>query len=135
MSLSIRGLILVVLGIFIVLTPWYIFPVCEMFGIYAKTATGKLLVMPCGYTARAELGVGSMLALCGVVLFVAKSPETRRAIGGISTALGSLVILFPTVIIGMCSNPDHPCVTGTLPALVLLGVLTIALSLYTLLRR
>ncbi len=135
MKLSLGGTILVALGALIVLTPWYIFPVCEVFGDYAQTATGKLLVMPCGYTARAELGVGSLLALSGAVLMFVKTTETRRALGGVSTALGALAIAFPTAIIGMCANPTHPCVTGTEPALILLGALTILVSLIVILRR
>ncbi len=130
MKLSFTGSSLIVLGVLIVLTPWYIFPVCEMFGMYAKTTTGTLLVMPCGYTARAELGVGSLLALSGIILLIAKTPQARRAVGVISTALGTFAILFPTVIIGMCANPTHPCREGTEPTLILLGAVTILVSLY-----
>ncbi len=82
MKLSFAGILVLAIGVLIVITPWYIFPVCEVFGIYAKTATGTNLLMPCGYTARAELGVGTVLALCGSVLLVSRTPQTRKAIGG-----------------------------------------------------
>ena len=130
MKLSVSGLLLIVLGVVIVLTPWYIFPVCEVYGLYAKSASGANMIMPCGYTARAELGLGTVVALAGTVLLVAKSPETKRALGLLSAALGAFVVLFPTVIIGMCANMTHPCEEGTKPALILLGAVTILVSLY-----
>ena len=131
---SLSGVLLLGLGVLLVLTPWFIFPVCEVFGNYAQTSTGKLLIMPCGYTARAEIGVGSMTALVGAIAFAYSAIDVRRALGVIGAALGGFAILFPTVITKMCSNPSHPCVTGTLPALVLLGGGTILVSAYLFLK-
>ena len=50
----------------IALTGWYIFPVCEMEGKFVETKAGKLLPMPCGYTARAETGLGALVGLVGL---------------------------------------------------------------------
>lgn len=108
--------------------PWTFAPVCEVHGSFVQTVTGKQLPMPCGYTARAEIGVGAlMLVAAGMVAF-ARSPEAKRMIGAFGVALGALVMLFPTSIIGMCALADHTCRTMTQPTLLILGLGTIAVS-------
>ena len=67
------------------------------------------LPMPCGWTARAEVGIGAITILAGVLLAVSKSNETKRMIGIIGIALGILTILFPLYITKMCALADHPC--------------------------
>jgi hypothetical protein len=134
--LLILGLALVTLGILVAVTPWYIFPVCEMYGKYATTSAGTEMLMPCGYTARAETWVAApMLILAGAILPLSKTKESRRATGTFSVGLGALVLLLPTYITGMCANPEHPCRVGTLPALVLLGSAAIAVSVVVLAKR
>jgi Domain of unknown function (DUF4418) len=134
--LLILGVAFVTLGILVAVTPWYIFPVCEMYGMYATTSAGKEMLMPCGYTARAETWMAApMLILAGAILPLSKTKESRRAISIFSVWLGALVLLLPIYIIGICANPEHPCMVGTLPALVLLGSATIAVSLITITKR
>jgi drug/metabolite transporter (DMT)-like permease len=116
------GAFLVLLGILIALTSWFIFPVCEMHGLYVETKTGTKLPMPCGYTARAETGMGALIIVAGALLIVRGSRETRQSVGVFSIATGALVILFPTFLIGMCKLADHPCRQLTLPVLEILGV-------------
>jgi len=36
------GALLVLLGIVVILTPWIIFPVCEMQGLFPKTSPGRI---------------------------------------------------------------------------------------------
>lgn len=131
--------IIVLLGIVIAITPWYIFPVCEAKGMTshsmspvsekignsqaASMASGML--MKCGYTARAEAAVGIIVILAGLVLFAQKADKYRKVIGGAIAGFGILTILIPTILIGVCNAPDAPCRIGTLPALILLGALTI----------
>ena len=130
------GIIIIVLGVLVAVTPWYIFPVCEEGGLYAKTVSGNQLVMPCGYTARAETGVAApLMVIAGVTFPFSKTKETRIALSLFSVGLGALVLLLPTYIIGMCANPGHPCRFGTLPALVLLGAATITVSVTALVKR
>lgn len=122
------GALLILLGIVIALTGWIIFPVCEVHGLYVETKAGMKLPMPCGYTARAETGIGALIVVTGSLLIFRNSRETRQAVGVFSIALGVLVILFPTLLIGMCRLADHPCRVLTLPALEILGVVVIIIG-------
>ncbi len=124
-NVNLYGVLLVVLGILIILVPWIIFPVCEMEGSYVVTAAGAKLPMTCGWAARAESGVGALIVVAGCLLIARSSTETRQAIGIISIAMGALVVLFPTVLVGMCKVATHPCRMTTLPALEVLGIIII----------
>jgi hypothetical protein len=124
------GALLVLLGIIIILIPWIIFPVCEMEGSYVVTAAGAKLPMTCGWTARAETGIGALIVIAGGLLIARSTRETRQAVGIFTIAMGALVILFPTVLIGMCKVATHPCRMTTLPALEFLGVIVIIVGGY-----
>ena len=128
MKISIPAIILIVLGILLVVSPWTIAPVCEVEGMFAKLANGKTLPMPCGWTARAEIGTGALTILAGLLLMFSQSAETKRMIGLFGVALGVLSILFPLYITKMCALADHPCNLLTKPVLVILGIATIAVS-------
>jgi hypothetical protein len=129
------GALLVILGIIIILVPWIIFPVCEMGGLYVQTVSGMQFPMPCGWSARADSGIGVLIVIAGSLLIVRNTPETRQAVGVFSIASGALVILFPTVLIGMCKIASHPCRTMTLPVLELLGVFVIIIGGYLIWKR
>jgi drug/metabolite transporter (DMT)-like permease len=129
------GALLIILGILVVLTPWILFPVCEVEGMYLKTASGMQQPMKCGWTARAETGMGALIILAGGLLIARGTPETRQAVGVFSIAFGVLVVLFPTVLIGMCALADHPCRQLTLPALEVLGVIVIIIGAFLLWKR
>jgi hypothetical protein len=129
------GALLVLLGIIVILVPWIIFPVCEMEGLYVQTTSGMQFPMACGWTARADSGIGALIVIAGGLLIARNTPETRQAVGVFSIALGALVILFPTVLIGMCKVATHPCRTMTLPVLELLGVFVIIIGGYLIWKR
>jgi hypothetical protein len=122
---------MLVLGLLIALTGWYIFPVCEMEGKFVETKAGKLLPMPCGYTARAETGLGALVGLVGLGMIALPSYGSRRAFGVMAVGLGAVVMLVPTMLIGMCAAPDHICRVATQPALLLLGGITVIGGLYS----
>jgi drug/metabolite transporter (DMT)-like permease len=129
------GAFLILLGILVMLTPWIIFPVCEVEGMYLKTVSGVQMPMKCGWTARAETGMGALIIVGGGLLIARGTPETRQAVGVFSIATGILVILFPTVLIGMCALADHPCRQLTLPALEILGIIVIVAGGYLIWKR
>ena len=128
MKLSIPAIILIILGFLLIVGPWTFAPVCEVGGMYVKTASGMNLPMPCGWTARAEIGVGALTFLAGALLMFSQSSETKRMIGIFGIALGVLTILFPLYITKMCALADHPCNLVTKPVLVIIGVVVIAVS-------
>lgn len=129
------GALLALLGILIILVPWVILPVCEMSGMYAMLQSGGKLPMPCGWTARAESGVGALIMIAGGLLIARNTPETRQAVGIFSIALGALVVLIPTVLIGMCRLAEHPCRVLTLPGLEILGIIVILVGGYLVMKR
>ncbi|MFA5236719.1 MAG: DUF4418 family protein, partial [Methanoregula sp.] len=61
--------------------------------------------------------------------------DSRRAIGGTVIGLGVVTVLIPTVLIGVCSAANAPCRIGTLPALILLGVLTTITGIFLVISR
>ncbi len=129
------GAILIILGILVILTPWILFPVCEVQGMYMKTATGMQQPMKCGWSARAETGMGALIILAGGLLIARGTPETRQAVGIFTIAYGLLVIIFPTVLIGMCAVAEHPCRQLTLPALEVLGAIVIIVGAFLVWKR
>jgi drug/metabolite transporter (DMT)-like permease len=91
--------------------------------------------MKCGWTARAETGMGALIMIAGGLLIARGTPETRQAVGVFSIAFGILVVLFPTVLIGMCALADHPCRLLTQPALEILGIIVILIGGFLLWKR
>ncbi|MGD0817621.1 MAG: DUF4418 family protein [Methanomassiliicoccales archaeon] len=116
---KIIGVVLIILGILIAVGPWTIFPVCN---------NGDS-TMACHYTAEAEIIVGSLVALLGLVLIIVNSAEAKIVVGIIGIASGIWTILVPTVLIGVCASDMMNCVKESKPALIALGAVTILVSL------
>jgi hypothetical protein len=137
--------VLILLGLLIILTPWYIFPICEIAeksgNMQMASGSGNDMNMnssthmTCWYTAEAETGTGALAILAGLVLLAWPNRESRRSLGIITIGLGVVTILFPTYLIGTCTSPDSACNIGTKPALIILGVLTVITGIYLVLAR
>ncbi|MDR0350372.1 MAG: DUF4418 family protein [Coriobacteriales bacterium] len=105
----------IILGALVSLGPQFIFPLCE--------ATEDGHFMQCHWTGQAEIGVGILIALLGLVLILCPSAESRLGLS-IAVSLASLVVLlYPHVLIGGCAMEMMPCHTLTFPALTVLGIL------------
>ena len=100
-----------------------------------QAVSGMKFPMACGRTARAESRVGALIVVAGGLLIARSTPETEQAVGIFSLALGTLVILFPTVITGMCRLVDHLYRQLTLPALEVPGIAVILIDGYLLWKR
>lgn len=136
---SILAGILILLGVLVVLTPWFIFPVCEIKGV-SDTGMADMNMNPgthmkCWYTAEAETGVGVLIILTGVALLALPGRVSRKTAGIAGGILGLIIILVPTVLVGVCTTPDAPCRIGTLPALILLGAVTVITGIYLVLSK
>ena len=124
------GILLIALALVIAIVP--IFTDCLANGKTLTTADGRSVPMKCHWTAIAEIGLAVPLVLVGVFNFTSKRKETLRSLNLISLALGTLVILFPTVLIGVCPNEMMPCNMIEKPTLILSGILVMGASLITL---
>jgi hypothetical protein len=121
------GILLIVLALVIGIVP--LFTDCLAHGRTLTTDTGMSIPMKCHWTALAEIGVAVPLALIGLFNITSRRKETLRTINVLGLALGVMTILFPTVLIGVCKNPDMPCRMIELPTLILSGILVIVASL------
>ncbi len=110
-----------ILGVGIIATPYYIYPVCEYL-IYQR--------MICSYTALAEAILGLLIIGLALGMFFLK---TRKALLGISLVLiflGILVILGPSLV-GYCPSPEMPCHKYTVPALRIEGAVLSLLAFFS----
>lgn len=107
-----------ILGILTAIGPHTIFAVCEaMDGKYMK----------CHWTAQAEIGNGVIIVILGFLLFL--SSHTIRV--GLQIALLALsvqTILLPNVLIGVCGGNHMSCHSLTLPALNVIGIVSIVIG-------
>jgi hypothetical protein len=124
------GVLMIVLALVVAIVP--LFTDCLANGRSLTTADGRSVPMKCHWTALAEIGLAVPLALVGVFTFFGKRKETLRTHNLVGLALGAMVILFPTVIIGVCANASMPCNLVEKPVLLASGILIMAASLVTL---
>jgi len=115
--LSISGIVTAILGSLIVATP-IILPVCQ--GLL-ELANGKRVPMRCHWTAQAEMLLGALVLVVGLMITFLKTPGERRRLHHQTAILGAATILTPLFIIPTCDNPDMACNVATKPALIILG--------------
>ena len=113
------GAVFALLGLLVILTPRYILPVCEFKGFKP---------MHCSEAAHFELYAG--LALIGIGLGAAflRGRAAGLVLGLLAAAAGAAVIYIPQAT-GFCKSPMMPCHYGAVPALRLLGGITILAGL------
>lgn len=120
------GIITIVLGVLVALIPKVIFPVCTNM---IELINGKALYMKCHWTAMAEILFGGLIAFNGLFLSVFKKYETRLALSIMLFLLGLSVLLIPTLVIGTCETANMACRVGTKPALIVMSVVIMAVSI------
>ena len=108
----------VVTGILTALIPTVIFPVCD-------SSEKK---MACFYTGQAEIGLGIVIAILGLITVAIKSEDIRIGISISQIANALLVILFPIKLTGLCGMDMMPCRMGTEPALIVAAIILIVIS-------
>ncbi len=148
----ISGILFIVLGVLIAIGPITFIPVCGVHALgnsedVCKTSDTKMndtktdvtkddgdkssmemssnMVMTCHWTARAELGIGFVIAILGVLLIVLQSAQIRIGIHISLTLNGILALLIPNTLIGVCKHPHSQCHSLTLPALTILSIVVI----------
>jgi hypothetical protein len=102
---------------------------CQSQGRSIKLPTGMTVPMKCHWTGIAEMTMAIPLAAVGAMAISKKRKETYRVLYGLGIVLGVLVVLIPTMLIGVCANPDMLCNMVMRPLLVLSGILITAASI------
>jgi hypothetical protein len=118
------GIVTAVLGLLIALVPVCIFPACSK---VIETAAGGTVPMKCFWSGQAEIGIGLLILCGGVLLALFQSPFTRLGISMMTALTGILGLLVPTLLIGGCGMATMTCRMTTLPALIVLSILTVAI--------
>ena len=127
MATRVTGLVIVLLGMLLALTPWYIFPVCGK-GRHASKDGNLAAHHGCANTLKAETALGLLAIALGLIALMR---PTRKVLFSASCGLivlSGFVVLFPLQITGLCLNTAMPCRTGTLPGLVTLAILMALVS-------
>lgn len=117
------------LGALVALTPRYIFPVCEYFGVRMEMGSSSV-PMGCYYTSKGSLLAGLLIVLIGIAIMIAKS-AALQSLALVLAGAGLGVILIPTVLMPICHNPDMHCNHGTKPMLIVLGIVTMITAGWT----
>lgn len=108
----ISSLIFILAGLFTILAPTVLFPVCE-----------SEMKMSCYYTKQAEIGVGILIIALGIVSVLFSSSKVRLGISIAQFFNAILVLAFPLKLTGLCKMSEMACRAGTLPALIVISVL------------
>ena len=117
---KITGIVIALLGLLTALIPTVIFKVCA-------AMDGKF--MKCHWTSQVEVALGIAVLVLGLLTVLSKENAAASAYAVASAVNGVLVILIPTVVIGVCGSADMPCHSGTKPALIIAGALIAAAGL------
>ena len=102
---------------------------CQSQGRMLTLGDGRQVPMKCHWTASTEITLGVPLFAVAGALFLSRQQETRLALGSLGMVIGVLVILIPTELIGVCTNPDMLCHLVMNPTLILTGSLATAIGL------
>ena len=122
MKARVLGIIFVILGVLLILTPWVIFPVCGV-GRFAPPPGQSIGHHGCHGTLYAETIIGIITVVVG--LFTALWSRQKVVMFSSISVFGLAVIavLFPFLITGVCKMSTMVCRLGTVPGLVTVAVL------------
>lgn len=136
----ILSLTFIIIGVLLILFPLYILPVCpppEAITMsvdamnseagHVHTSVGK--IMKCFWTARAEVGVGSLVIAIGILMLFCRTVFVRMGLSMAVACIALLAAAIPTILIGVCGNEMMICNMGAKPALVLLSGLLFIVAL------
>lgn len=114
------GALIFVFGLLIAIGPFTIFHVCK--------PDQSEMYMKCYWTARAELGIGIVISILGLLSAISASAKTRIGLNS-SIVLNSIVaFLIPNFLIGVCDGKHMHCHAVALPSLSILSAVVFALA-------
>jgi hypothetical protein len=126
--MKLTAVLMILLAIVIGVVP--LFTDCQSQGRQLTLADGRTVPMKCYWTGQAELTLAAPIFVTGALMAFDKRKENLRNLNVVSAVLGVFVILLPTVLIGVCANPNMICNSIMKPSLILLGSLLVALSVF-----
>lgn len=104
------------LGFLLAVGPWHIFKVCGS-------------TMKCFWTGRAELGIGILVIILGILNMTVSSIQVRLGLNLALTFVGIQAALIPTWQIGVCSMPNMSCHAVAAPSILFISILITLLAL------
>ena len=102
---------------------------CAREGKLLATADGRQVPMKCHWTAVASVTMAIPLLLVGLMQWFNKRKESKRALSILGAAMGAIVLLLPTALIGVCAHPDATCNLIMRPSLIFMGTLVVGINL------
>lgn len=121
MTKKISSISNILMGLLLMLGPWFIFGVCST----------EEKVMKCFWSCRAQFALGILAILIGVLILIAKNKTIINEII-MSIAISVMSILIPLVIIGGCMKNTMHCRTTTYPIFYVIGIANILIQLFVL---
>ena len=103
------------LAVLALVTPLYIFPACES-------------PMHCHYSFINEIGMATVVIAAAGATMLARGMEAARLLSIVTAVAGVFMILYPSVITGVCESPMMACHYGLLPSWNLIGGSVVLLS-------
>ena len=110
-SKSIPAIVLMIYGLLASLGPQTLFKVCE----------NSTVPMKCTYASSAEIGIGLVTVLLGVLYLLSKTRHERQLLSAAGIGMAALTAAVPAFLIGGCKNPTMPCVMLSYPILYILS--------------
>ena len=128
--MKVAGILIVILALAVGIVPQ--FTDCQSQGKALALANGNTVPMKCHWTAMAALAMAVPLLALGGIMAFSRRKETQRALSALGVAMGAIVALLPTALIGVCANGMMLCNNTMQPTLLFSGTLIGATSLVTL---
>jgi hypothetical protein len=121
MKKNVFSAFVIMLGLLIALGPQLLFKVCSIHG-----GTFPL----CHWSARAELGMGMLIAALGICLMVFTDPKTQLGLY-IGIFFSSIIALsIPNALIGGCNVKTMDCRRVAFPAITIISVIALVFSAF-----
>lgn len=121
------GVFLILLALVIAIVP--MFTDCQSQGRSLTLENGKTVPMKCHWSGTAELVIAVPLLVLGILDIINRNAMVIRNLSIVGVVLGVMIVLVPTVLIGVCGSADMLCNSIMRPILILSGILVVVVNL------
>ena len=113
----------ILMGIMLMIGPWFVFGVCST----------EEKVMKCFWSCRSLFALGILAILVGILVLLVKNRKITNEVV-ISLAISIMSILIPLVIIGGCMKDTMHCRVTTFPVIYAIAGANVLLQLFVLVK-